>query len=146
MPKTVLNILAIRKIKLRILLDQAPYRNTPQKHKNIIPNTKYCIGRNGTQTATNPITNRQRDGRLSMQRQDTTKIKNETDMWFHWLRDRECHKQFRIYWRPGKANYAENLTKHHPETHHINIRTKFLTPYIILEMMRLEQKQHKSSK
>ena len=23
------------------------------------------------------------------------------DMWLHWLRDRECQKQFRIYWRPG---------------------------------------------
>ena len=24
------------------------------------------------------------------------------DMRFHWLRDRECQQQFRIYWRPGK--------------------------------------------
>ena len=23
------------------------------------------------------------------------------DMRFHWLRDRECQKQFRIYWCPG---------------------------------------------
>ena len=23
------------------------------------------------------------------------------DMCFHWLRDRECQKQFRFYWRPG---------------------------------------------
>ena len=23
------------------------------------------------------------------------------DMGFHWLRDRECQDQFRIYWRPG---------------------------------------------
>ena len=29
------------------------------------------------------------------------------DMRFHWLRDRECQKQFRIYWRPGKSNYAD---------------------------------------
>ena len=28
------------------------------------------------------------------------------DMRFHWLRDRECQKQFRIYWRPGKLYYA----------------------------------------
>ena len=26
------------------------------------------------------------------------------DMRFHWLRYRETHKQFRIYWRPGKTN------------------------------------------
>ena len=30
-----------------------------------------------------------------------------TDMRFHWLRDRECQEQFRIYWRPGKLNYAD---------------------------------------
>jgi len=36
------------------------------------------------------------------------------DMRFHWLRDRECQRQFRIYWRPGKMNYADYRTKHHP--------------------------------
>ena len=35
------------------------------------------------------------------------------DMRFHWLRHRECQKQFRIYWRPGKLNYADYWTKHH---------------------------------
>ena len=40
------------------------------------------------------------------------------DMRFHWLRDRECHQQLRIYWRPGKSNYADYWTKHHPEKHH----------------------------
>ena len=40
------------------------------------------------------------------------------DMRFHWLRDRECQEQFRIYWRPGKSNYAEYWTKHHPAKHH----------------------------
>ena len=29
------------------------------------------------------------------------------DMRFHWIRDRECQEQFRIYWRPGKLNYAD---------------------------------------
>ena len=33
------------------------------------------------------------------------------DMRFHWLRDRECQQQFRIYWRPGKLNYADYWTK-----------------------------------
>jgi len=28
------------------------------------------------------------------------------DMRFHWLRDRECQQQFRIYWRPGKLNHS----------------------------------------
>ena len=61
------------------------------------------------------------------------------DMRFHWLRDRECQQQFRIYWRPGKLNYADYWTKHHAATHHQNIRKEFLTPHIVLEMLRLEQ-------
>ena len=43
------------------------------------------------------------------------------DMRFHWLQDRECQQQFQIYWRPGKMNYANYWTKHHPESHHRNI-------------------------
>jgi hypothetical protein len=61
------------------------------------------------------------------------------DMRFHWLRDRECQQQFRIYWRPGKSNYADYWTKHHPEAHHKNTRKEFLTPHIVLEMLRIEQ-------
>jgi hypothetical protein len=62
------------------------------------------------------------------------------DMRFHWLRDRECQNQFRIYWRPGKLNYADYWTKHHPAKHHQNIRRDFLTPYLALEMLRIQQK------
>ena len=61
------------------------------------------------------------------------------DMRFHWLRDRECQNQFRIYWRPGKLNYADYWTKHHAGKHHRNIRKEFLTPVTVLEMLRLEQ-------
>jgi hypothetical protein len=61
------------------------------------------------------------------------------DMRFHWLRDRECQRQFRIYWRPEKVNYADYWTKHHPESHHRNIRKEFLTPTIVIEMLRIEQ-------
>ena len=63
------------------------------------------------------------------------------DMRFHWLRDRECQEQFRIYWRPGKMNYADYWTKHHPESHHKNMRKEFLTPTIVLEMLQIEQQQ-----
>ena len=65
------------------------------------------------------------------------------DMRFHWLRDRECQQQFRIYWRPGKMNYADYWTKHHPEAHHRNIRKEFITPHIVIEMLRIEQQQKK---
>ena len=45
------------------------------------------------------------------------------DMRFHWLQDRECQKQFRIYWRLGKLNYADYWTKHHQMKHHQNHHT-----------------------
>ena len=61
------------------------------------------------------------------------------DMRFHWLIDRECQQQFRMYWRPGKSNYADYWTKHHPEKHHKNTRKEFLTPMIVMEMLRIEQ-------
>ena len=44
------------------------------------------------------------------------------DMRLHWLRDRECQEQFRIYWRQGRLNYADYWTKHHPAKHHKNVR------------------------
>ncbi len=64
------------------------------------------------------------------------------DMRFHWLRDRERQQLFRIYWRPGKMNYADYWTKYHPESHH---RKEFLTPTIVIEMLRIEQYQYTSS-
>jgi hypothetical protein len=60
------------------------------------------------------------------------------DMRFHWLRDHECQQKFQIYWQPGKLNYADYWTKHHPESHHRNMRIEFLTPFIVLEMLRIE--------
>ena len=61
------------------------------------------------------------------------------DMQFHWLQDRECQEQFRIYWRPGKLNYADYWIKHHTAKQHQNIRKEFLTPHIVLEMFLKEQ-------
>ncbi len=67
------------------------------------------------------------------------------DMRFHWLRDRECQQQFRIYWRPGKMNYANYWTNHHPESHHRIMRKEFLTPIIVLEMLQIEQQQQQAA-
>ena len=58
------------------------------------------------------------------------------DMRFHWLRDREAQQQFRFYWRPGTANYADYWTKHHPAAHHRQMRAEFLTPWSKLEEVR----------
>jgi hypothetical protein len=63
------------------------------------------------------------------------------DMRFHWLRDCECQQQFWIYWQPGKLNDTDYWTKHHPESHHRNMCKEFLTPFIVLEMLRIEQQQ-----
>ncbi len=63
------------------------------------------------------------------------------DMRFHWLRDCQCQQQFWIYSQPGKLNYADYWTKHHPESHHCNMRKEFLTPFIVLEMLQIEQQQ-----
>ncbi len=68
------------------------------------------------------------------------------DMRFHWLQDRKCQQQFWIYWRPGKMNYANYWTKHHPESHHRNMRKEFLTPIIVLEMLQIEQQQQQAAR
>jgi hypothetical protein len=49
------------------------------------------------------------------------------EMRFHWLQDRECQEQFRMYWRPCRMMYADYWTKHHPAKHHQNIQKEFLT-------------------
>jgi hypothetical protein len=56
------------------------------------------------------------------------------DMRFHWLRDCECQQQVCIYWQPDKLNHTDYWTKHHPESHHQNMRKEFPTPHIVLEM------------
>eukprot|EP00804_Cyclotella_cryptica_P008147 CCRYP_004624-RA/>CCRYP_004624-RA protein AED:0.13 eAED:0.13 QI:0/0/0/1/0/0/3/0/1209 len=50
------------------------------------------------------------------------------DMRFHWLRDRANQKQFRFYWCPGTTNRGDYFTKHHPASHHRNMRPELLTP------------------
>ncbi len=64
------------------------------------------------------------------------------DIRFHWLQDQECQWQFRIYWKPGKMNYANYWTKHHPEAHDQNMQKEFLMPHIILKILRIEQQQY----
>eukprot|EP00804_Cyclotella_cryptica_P022982 CCRYP_014975-RB/>CCRYP_014975-RB protein AED:0.44 eAED:0.44 QI:0/-1/0/1/-1/0/1/0/176 len=64
------------------------------------------------------------------------------DMQFHWLHDRECQERFRIYQRPFKLNYADYWTKHHPAAHHQNIRREFITPQLIVAMLRLSHRSN----
>ncbi len=45
------------------------------------------------------------------------------DMHFHWIRDRFNRNQFNIYWILGTSNkYADYVTKHHPPSHHKELR------------------------
>ena len=48
------------------------------------------------------------------------------DMNLHWLRNREHRKQFRIEWQKGSGNTADYHTKHHPTTHHRQMRSKYI--------------------
>ena len=69
------------------------------------------------------------------------KQKKAMDMRFNWIKYRECQEQFRIYWRPGKSNYADYWKKYHPSKHNQNTRKEFLTQHIVLEMLRIEQQK-----
>ena len=62
------------------------------------------------------------------------------DMRFYWLKDREAQKQFRIYWRQGKLNRGDYVTKHHPPVHHQSIRPTILTPWKVVEQLRAKLK------
>ena len=55
-----------------------------------------------------------------------TKRTTEMDMHFHWVRDRVEQDQFRVIWKPGKDNYGDYFTKHHPPSHHIKMRPTYL--------------------
>ena len=48
------------------------------------------------------------------------------DMRFYWIRDCVRQQQFNIIWRKGHLNRADYFTKHHPASHHRNIRSAYL--------------------
>ena len=63
------------------------------------------------------------------------------DMRFHWLRDRSvAQKLFRFYWQAGATNLGDYLMKHHPPSHHRNMRPQFLTPFKVLMELRKTSK------
>jgi hypothetical protein len=48
------------------------------------------------------------------------------DMHFYWLNDRYEQKQFDYVWGKGIENLADVPTKHHPGSHHKQIRPLYL--------------------
>jgi hypothetical protein len=59
---------------------------------------------------------------------DTVKQKKSKamDMRFYWLRDRVRQNQFHVFWKKGSLNKADYFTKHHPASHHQQIRSAYL--------------------
>jgi hypothetical protein len=48
------------------------------------------------------------------------------DMRFYWIQDRVRQGQFIVYWAPGSTNMGDYHTKHHPTSHHREIRPTYL--------------------
>jgi hypothetical protein len=48
------------------------------------------------------------------------------DMRFFWIRNRVSQGQFVIYWRPGKTNLGDYVSKHHSGKHHRRVRPAYL--------------------
>jgi hypothetical protein len=59
---------------------------------------------------------------------DTVKQKRSKaiDMRYYWIRARVRQGQFHVYWRKGSLNRANYFSKHHPATHHQQIRSAYL--------------------
>jgi hypothetical protein len=53
------------------------------------------------------------------------------DMRFYWVKDRVQQGQFFIFWKPGVVNLANYQTKHHPGSHHKNMRPNFLVNLVV---------------
>ena len=47
-------------------------------------------------------------------------------MRYHWLIDQSQLNNFFIYWDKGINNYADYHTKHHPPSHHRNVRPTYI--------------------
>ena len=47
------------------------------------------------------------------------------DMRFHWVRDRQKQRQFKVFWDKAARNRADYFTKHHPTSHHQAVRPTY---------------------
>jgi hypothetical protein len=60
------------------------------------------------------------------------------DMQWNWLRDKDTLKQLRIYWDKGQNDDANYFTKHHPPSHHLAMRPKYvLNAHLATTIIRL---------
>jgi len=59
--------------------------------------------------------------------QMTQRRSKAMDMRFYWLKDRAAQGQFHIYWKRGMTNLADYHTKHHPTSHHRNVKSTYVS-------------------
>ena len=50
------------------------------------------------------------------------------DMRWNWLRDKLQQATFRIKWEKGSSNKADYFSKHHPPSHHRQVRSDYILP------------------
>ena len=77
---------------------------------------------------------------LGVVNQNVMKKLKSMDMKYHWLQCRISQEQFRHYWKAGKTNLANYVTKHHPAIHHQATRGTFLTDFVKLVEIQNRQK------
>jgi len=59
--------------------------------------------------------------------QMTQRRSKAMDMRFYWLKDRAAQGQFHIHWKRGMTNLADYHAKHHPTSHHRNVRSTYVS-------------------
>ena len=79
---------------------------------------------------------------LGVVNQNVMKKLKSMDMKYHWLRCRISQEQFRHYWKAGRTNLADYVTKHHPTIHHQATRGTFFTDISKLVELRSRQKSY----
>ena len=54
------------------------------------------------------------------------------DIRCHWLREVSNQNHFHSRWAPGEENLADYFTKHHPTSHHRDVRPIYLHEHALL--------------
>jgi hypothetical protein len=54
------------------------------------------------------------------------KRSNAMDMRFYWVQDRVEQSQIAVRWGSGTTNHGDYFTKHHPPSHHTQVRPTYL--------------------
>ena len=104
------------------------------------------IGKNGAQTASNPITNRQLHGRCIMQQKNTTKMNKSNGHAIPLSQRQTIPKTIQNILATRQRKLCRLLDKTPPSNPPQKHKKCFLTLHIILEMLRLEEQQCKRSK